>query len=211
MIRNWIRSTVVAASAVAVMAGSAGAQPVFNFSTQGQFTSGAGSCNTAVLTVAICADPGSTLTLTFTGQAVNALNYGNNSTVTLGNFSIAGTGSVDALPGDVGFTLYINQTIPSAGTNSTVGSIWGSITRDLSSATGGLIWQPSPQVVVIGDVRYNLIFESVNGELGVAISAASNSTVEAVGTVVPEPSTYALMAAGLAGMGVVARRRRRSV
>jgi hypothetical protein len=211
MIRNWIRSTVVAASAVAVMAGSAGAQAVFNFSTQGQFTSGAGSCNTAILTVAVCADPGSSLTLTFTGQAVNVLNYGNNSTVTLGNFSIGGTGSVEALPGDVGFTLYINQTIPSLGTNSTVGSISGSITRDLSSATGGLIWQPSPQVVVIGAVRYNLIFESVNGELGVAISAASNSTVEAVGTVVPEPSTYALMAAGLAGMGVVARRRRRTV
>jgi hypothetical protein len=210
MIRNWIRSTVVAASAVAVMAGSAGAQ-VFNFSTQGQFTSGAGSCNTAILTVAVCSDPGSTLQLTFTGQAVNALNYGNNTTVTLGNFSITGTGSVTALPGDVGFTLYINQTVPGPGVGSTVGSISGTITRDLSSATGGLIWQPSPEIVVIGDVRYDLVFESVNGQIGVAISAASNSSVEAVGTVVPEPSTYALMAAGLAGMGVVARRRRRTV
>ena len=209
MIRNWLRSTLVAAGAVAVVAGSAQAQPTFNFSTRGQFSSLAPSCNDPVaLMIVTCSDPGSTLTLTFTGQNVNPLNFGSGSTVTLGNFLVAGLGDITADPGIVNFTLYIDQILPTVGTGTTVGSISGSIVRDASSATGGLIWQPIPEVIDINGTTYDLIFETVNGQTGIAISAAANSSIEAVGTTVPEPSTYVLMAAGLAGLGVVARRRR---
>jgi hypothetical protein len=212
VIRNWLRSTLVAAGAVAVVSGTAGAQATFNFSTRGQFASLASTCNNlAPGTVVVCADPtvGSTLQLTFTGQPVNPLNFGNGTTVTLGNFAVSGTGNIAAvLPGAVNFTLYIDQVHPTVGTATTVGSISGSIMRDATSATGGLIWQPVPEIVTIGGVRYDLVFENVNGQIGVAISAAANSSIEAVGTVVPEPSTYVLMAAGMAGLGLVARRRR---
>lgn len=52
-----------------------------------------------------------------------------------------------------------------------------------------------------GDFNFRIASEAFEGRNGVA---------NIVGTVVPEPSTYMLMVAGLTGLGLVARRRRLS-
>lgn len=69
------------------------------------------------------------------------------------------------------------------------------------------------KVIAKGPVRPPAV-QGIEGELSFADVAGAtvsfNANFTDVGTTVPEPSTYALMAFGLAGMGVVARRRRRA-
>ena len=209
MIRNWLRSTLMAAGALAVVSGSAGAQ-MFNFGTRGQFTTGSpGTCTTAALLTVTCTDPSptSSLTLTFTGVAPVAGGFSDNSQVTLGTFTVAGNGEVLNLgTGIVNFTLYIDQVSPTSQTGTTSGWITGTLRRPVGGPNfSDLIWEPT-EIVNIGPVSYDLIFRE--GTAGIVLSAAGNTTIEAVGTVVPEPSTYVLMATGLAGLGFVARRRK---
>ena len=59
-------------------------------------------------------------------------------------------------------------------------------------------------VLTISNDRPDGGLPSKVGRAAIRVNARGN-------TVVPEPSTYALMAADLAGLGLVARRRRRGI
>lgn len=76
---------------------------------------------------------------------------------------------------------------------------------NFSAYTGGGGASNSNQAGVLGlqGVNFNRVVLSTNGEFAINQVTLSTNT-----NVVPEPSTYALFAAGLAAMAVVARRRR---
>jgi hypothetical protein len=109
-----------------------------------------------------------------------------------------------------GFTLTINQTIPSVGTGNFVGTISGSLAFNPSFSS--LIWTPSPNNLGIGIANYALVVDNtgnfnINAPTG---DANPNATVvKAFVSTVPEPSTVALMATGMFGLIPVIRRRRK--
>lgn len=206
MKRSWILN-VTAVAAATMFASTAQAQ-AFNFWTEGQFTSGVGSCTSGRAMTVVCDDPGTDLTLTFNGRNWTddqPFGFLSGSQVTLGDFVTGGNGERDVPGGAVNFTLYINQTMPTTGEGSAVGFISGTLILPVAGASfSTLIWQPN-EFVVIDQVTYDLIFRE---QPGIVLTAGAQTTIEAIATVVPEPSTYLLMASGLAGLYLVGRRKR---
>ena len=206
---KFVTRVVAAAAAALTISSIAGAQS-FNYSTTGQFTSAGPTCNNAVAAAVVtCASPTpGGLALTFNGVLPSAFGYNSGSQITLGTFTPSGAGSADLAGGIVNFTLYINQITPSLGTGSTVGTLSGQFTLGVGPSFSNVVWTPT-QNVQIAPVNYSLIFDQ--GSNGIRIGAEFPTSIQAVAVSVPEPSTYALMAAGLASLGMVARRRRTTV
>ena len=210
-----ITRKVFTALATSALAASAASAQAVNYTTTGYFTSLAATCNQAApgLLVVACTN-GTGFSLTFTGDA--GVNIGSPSTSQLGTFLLTGpaSGTVTALPGDVMFTLVINQTTPSGGSGNFVGSITGSVTTDpFAGNTSSLVWRPQ-QFVNIGPVNYEFIFDNTlpAGGTGRNISINNSTTLEAriVNTAVPEPATVVLMGSGLAALGFFGARRKKN-
>lgn len=209
-----ITAKVAAAMAVAgsLFAATAQAQSTFNYFTTGQFSNTLGvttTCNDATpATTVSCGGPGG-FGLTFDGNPVSPFGYQSGSQITYGTFTPTGTGTATVTPGQVMFTLFINQTNPTTGQASVAGSFSGTLTRGTGGSFSNLFWAPSTNTVTIGNVRYTL--EGTQGTPldSLTIGAEFKTSINGKGyvTATPEPSSMALLGTGLVGLVPVFRRK----
>lgn len=199
------RSIAAVTAALVISAGSAEAQMI-NFNTAGAFSGAGCTAIGGVALVSSWCDAAGGIRVTYTFGAMQVLNgFGN---AQFGTFSTSGTGP--STFANVLFALTVNQALPTVGTASTSASVTGT----LSAIQGGLVWGPvDPSTFFIGTVNYTISRDQLTNGVridppGVGGVSSDAQTIRGFVTTVPEPSTYLLMASGLAALGMMARRRR---
>ena len=201
--------SVAALAASAMFAAPASAQ-LIEFTTTGFFTGGGATpCTASVIGATATCSYANGSSLLFSGAPVQSVvgagvaNFGSFQTAGLAQQSYVGNS----------FTLQIQQTSPTAGPSmNIIGQITGAISATAQGGSGGLVWTPGMTTFSVGAVNYRLFVDNTGGiniepprPAGVL---SDMQTLRGNVSVVPEPGTYLLVASGLAGLGIMARRRR---
>lgn len=207
-----MRKLVAALLTSALATSTAGAQAI-NYTTQG-FFSGPGTtasgvtCTTAAALTASCTGGG--FNLIYSGTS--GINLANGTIASLGSFNLTGAGNTTVPSGAVFFTLLINQTTPSSGTGTFLGSITGTVNTTGGTNFSNLIWAPNATTTV-NPVTYTIVKDNIGPAANIGLGIPINNTrgIDALVTVTatPEPGTTALFATGLAGLIPVFVRRHR--
>ena len=205
------RKLGLAAGALVVSASAASAQ--VSYFTTGMFT----GCNVGSPAGSCLIGSGTDIaTLSFAGAGTAAfpVSFGTPiSGATLGTFTLssAGTGTTNFSFAGVGFQLTINQTAPTSQTAMPSATITGSFQQNPIQGGPVTLSFASP-TFLIGPAIYSIVQGSALPiRLPSTGGAGQVTDLQANINVVPEPSTYALLATGIAGLGLVARRRRSAV
>jgi hypothetical protein len=200
-VKGFARVGLSALAGLALTALTASAQQV-TYSTSGAFSG-------AICSATSCSAGG--FTLSFANAP--STSYLAPTLVDLGQFVTTASGASQPLTAFTGasFTLTINQTAPSNGNTSFVGTISGSLA--FNPSTSSLVWTPTTSTGTIGFAQYRLVTDNT-GNINIQApttgdnSNPNNTSVKADVSVTPEPATALLLAPAIAGMGFFVRRRR---
>lgn len=209
------RLTSAAIAASFALAVPASAQLVFEGYTNGCFYTGVVVC-TPEITPGVRTDVSGPLTYTNStfsvttaaGAAAIGSSPGTPNTHNLGSFSLPTDFATTVFNGQ-SFALNVFFTSPASvvPTNSSfLATLTGTAT---TTSTGGVTvnFDNSPKMFSFSGGTFTLEVADVNltnSQLGTTVAVTGNL----IATTVPEPGTYLLMASGLAGLGIMARRRR---
>jgi hypothetical protein len=197
-----VKTLLLFISALALSTGAATATPITYSTVGSQLCVGASGCGVATQTI------GGVVSITYNPIASSTVDA---NPVTFGSFGqivVACVGGGTACANTLipaGLTLYIQvtQTAPTGGIDTIPGGmIPGSLSGTFSSAV--ITW-PGANTVNIGGINYS-IFNNPLALVPPSVNGGITSIQAVIAT--PEPSSYALLSAGILSLGILRRRKR---